>query len=411
MSETWGESTGRIDRRGFLGASAGALAASAALADGLPAAADDTPKTTQPFELAKRTLGRTDARVTILNLGTWQSPGGNRLLRFAWANGVRYFDTAKSYGSEPMIARWLQAMPPGTRQDLFLVTKDEPQTPRQLIAQLDQRLAALQTDYVDLFFVHALGDTNFGYELEWPNSREFKQVADAIRKSGKAKYVGFSTHHPRRDLLLQAAAQGGFVDAIMVQNNPWIAQEDNMNRALDACYKKGIGLISMKQVAGNMNLNAIGAQFPEAAAKGLSPYQALLTAIWSDERFASCCVSMRNTDQIRENAAAASAFAPLTTTEINRLRDACIAAGPTMCASCDGRCGRAGGTEAELGNLTRFLTYHEHHGYKAEARRLYAKLHPAARQWQGADLEAARQACPNHLDFAHLLPRADELLG
>jgi predicted aldo/keto reductase-like oxidoreductase len=170
-------------------------------------------------------------------------------------------------------------------------------------------------------------------------------------------------------------------------------------------------LISMKQVAGNMNLNAIAAQYPELAAKGLSPYQALLTAIWSDERFASCCVSMRNTDQIRANAAAASAFAPLNTSEINRLRDACIAAGPTMCASCDGRCSQAGGTEAELGNLTRFLTYHEHHGYKAEARRLYAKLGAAARQWQGADLEAARQACPNHLDFARLLPRADELLG
>ena len=52
-------------------------------------------------------------QVTILNLGTWQSPGGDRLLRFAWANGVRYFDTAKSYGSEPMIGRWLQAMPGG----------------------------------------------------------------------------------------------------------------------------------------------------------------------------------------------------------------------------------------------------------------------------------------------------------
>src|SRR4029077_7726970 len=147
----------------------------------------------------------------------------------------------------------------------------------------------------------------------------------------------------------------------------------NMNRALDACYKRGIGLISMKQVAGNVNLNAIAAEYPELAAKGLTPYQALLQAIWSDDRFASVCVSMRNTDQIRENAAAASSFAPMNATEINRLRAACIAAGPTMCASCDGRCSKAGGTEAELGNLTRFLTYHDHHGYRAEARRLYGE--------------------------------------
>ena len=41
MSETWGESTGRIDRRGFLGAGAGAIAAAAALGDGPPAAAQD----------------------------------------------------------------------------------------------------------------------------------------------------------------------------------------------------------------------------------------------------------------------------------------------------------------------------------------------------------------------------------
>ena len=242
-------------------------------------------------------------------------------------------------------------------------------------------------------------------------SQEFKQAADAIRKSGKAKFVGFSTHHPQRALLLQAAAQGGFVDVIMLQNNPWIAQDDNMNRAFDACYKRGIGLVSMKQVAGNMNLDEIGMPLPELTAKGLTPYQALLHAIWTDERFSSVCVSMRNTDQIRENAAAARIFKPMTKAEIDRLHDACIAAGPTMCASCDGRCSRAAGTTAELGNLTRFLTYHDHHGYRAEARRLYAELGAAARDWQGADLEAARQACPNRLDFAKLLPRAEEVLG
>ena len=72
---------------------------------------------------------------------------------------------------------------------------------------------------------------------------------------------------------------------------------------------------------------------------------------------------------------------------------------------------RAAGTMAELGNLTRFLTYHDHHGYRAEARRLYAQLGTAARDWHGSDLEAARQACTNKLDFAKLLPRAEDCLG
>jgi uncharacterized protein len=408
MREVCADRTEGIDRRVFLATGAGALAAAAALGDGQPAGAQATTK--PPAVLPMRALGRTGAKVTILSLGTWMSPGGGRLLRTAWANGVRYVDTAKSYGSEPMIGAWLNAVPV-PRNELFLVTKDQPNTPAQLIEQLDQRLEALQTDYVDLIFLHALGDRDFDAELQWPMSQEFKDTADAIRKSGKAKFVGFSTHHPARAQLLQAAVQGGFVDAIMLQNNPWIAQDDDMNRALDACYKRGIGLISMKQVAGNMNLDEIGMQLPQFTAQGLTPYQALLHAIWTDERFSSVCVSMRNTDQIRENAAAAAVFKPLKKAEIERVRDACIAAGPTMCASCDGRCGRAAGTTAELGNLTRFLTYHDHHGYRAHARRLYSELDDTARDWHGANLEAARQACPNRLDFAKLLPRAEEVLG
>ena len=336
--------------------------------------------------------------MTILTLGTWRSPGLDRLMRFAWNSGVRYFDSAKGYGSEPAIGRWLQATPEA-RKELFLVTKDHTNTPRQLIRQLDERLAQLKTDYVDLIFIHALGDHNTDAQVTWPSSKEFKETAEAIRKSGKAKFVGFSTHHQRRPEILQAAADGGFVDVIMLQNNPWSAQEDAMNRALDACHKRGIGLISMKQVAGNVNLDQISQRLPGLKEKGLTPYQALLHAIWTDERFSSCCVSMRNTDQIRENIEAARHFKPMTKAEIHQLRDACIAAGPTLCAGCDGRCSQAAGTSAELGTLTRYLTYHEHHGYRGEARRLYSELSDAARDWTGADLEAARHACPNKLDL------------
>ncbi len=80
---------------------------------------------------------------------------------------------------------------------------------------------------------------------------------------------------------------------------------------------------------------------------------------------------------------------------------------PTPAASPDGQCRRS----AELCNLTRFLTYHDHHGHRAEARRLDAELDHVARDWHGADLEAARRACPNQLDFARLLPRAEGVLG
>ena len=53
---------------------------------------------------------------------------------------------------------------------------------------------------------------------------------------------------------------------------------------------------------------------------------------------------------------------------------------------------------------------HEHHGTRADARQRYAALPPEARDWSGADLAAARAACPNRLDFAKLLPEVEKCL-
>jgi hypothetical protein len=120
---------------------------------------------------------------------------------------------------------------------------------------------------------------------------------------------------------------------------------------------------------------------------------------------------MFNTDQINQNTDAARRFKPMNETEIHELRAALLDSGPMMCAECDGRCGRAAGTEARLSDLTRFLTYHEHHGARRWACEAYAQLTEEERNWHGADLEAARAVCPTKLDFAQLLPQVDHLLG
>ena len=105
----------------------------------------------------------------------------------------------------------------------------------------------------------------------------------------------------------------------------------------------------MKQLAGQMQFTA--KHVPSIKAKGLTPAQGLLQAIWTDERFSASCVTLRNTEQIRENADAARRFEPLKQAEIEELRDAVLASNPTMCPGCDGRCSLAGGTKARLGDL------------------------------------------------------------
>ena len=77
-----------------------------------------------------------------------------------------------------------------------------------------------------------------------------KDEIEAIKKTGKVRFVGFTTHDGSIADQLQAAAKGGFVDAIMLSYAPWLAKDSALNKALDACYEKQIGLVAMKLFAG-----------------------------------------------------------------------------------------------------------------------------------------------------------------
>ena len=68
-----------------------------------------------------------------------------------------------------------------------------------------------------------LGDHSVEQGLEWPKSKEMKETVEVMKKSGKAKFVGFSSHHVAGRN--SKARQGGFVDVIMLQYNPWLDKD------------------------------------------------------------------------------------------------------------------------------------------------------------------------------------------
>jgi predicted aldo/keto reductase-like oxidoreductase len=412
------DETNSTDRRTFL--QAGALATAAALS--LPAGSSAQDADQPP--IPRRKLGKTGVEVTMLDQGSVRGQSFDKLIRYAYSKGIRTFDTAKVYGTEAAFKNWF-AQVPDVRKQIFLITKDMPKRPTQIPAMIDDRLKAMETDYIDLFFVHGLGDDHKLQDAVdmvkgvGEIGKEFRDAADAIKKSGKVKFIGFSSHHKDRAAIIQAAAEGGIVDAIMLQYTAWLDKESPLNKALDSAHKADIGLITMKQIAafgfGDQRkgsiLDDVVRKVPNLKERNLTPFQGLLHAIWTDERLSASCVSMKNFDQIRDNTDAARRFAPMKEAVITQLRDAMLGHGPTLCGDCDGRCMVAAGTKAELGNLTRFLTYHEHHGDRSVARQEYSKLDPAARDWSDADLVAARAACPSKLDFAKLLPEVDRHLA
>ncbi len=198
-----------------------------------------------PLKVPTRKFGRTGVQVPILSLGGIFDTGQNHVMMHQAVKwGVTYWDTATRYnrvGSEPGIGKYFARFPEH-RQRIFLVTKSPTINVNFLDNELDASLKRLQTDYVDLYFIHQVDDVR--RELK----EETRRWAEKAKKAGKIKYFGFSTH---ADMAynLRLAAKLGWIDGIMTTYNYRLMVDDDMNRALDACHKVGIGLTAMKTQA------------------------------------------------------------------------------------------------------------------------------------------------------------------
>ncbi len=403
-----------VSRRRFIKTSAAVAAAST-----VPAIAADEKKKEQDAKslVPTRRLGKTEVDVSMLSMGA--SGGATaRQLNTAKEVGIRYLDTADCYGNgqhEKDLGEWLKTQ---KREEWFVVSKDHPKTPAQWIEMLDARLKNMQSDYIDLYFIHMLGDREYqGHGSEtWPVDKEWQKAAERIKKSGKAKFVGFSTHardiDARCALLETAAKKESWVEAIMVATNPNLVKENaRFNKALDACYKANVGLISMKECKIGRSNDQVKKFLPKFEAMGLTPYAAILSAIWTDERFASICSAMDNVKKIRENAETAKNFKPFTKEQMSACLDLINAYDHTFCCACTGKCREAGNTTADLNSIARYLTYYEEMGEHAHARELFAALPKAERQLDGIDTRAAHRACTCHLDFSRIIKAAKEKLA
>jgi aryl-alcohol dehydrogenase-like predicted oxidoreductase len=358
--------------------------------------------------LPLRPLGRNGPKVTMLNMGGMMPALSPQYLDMAWSMGIRYLDTADCYlkgKSEKIVGQWL-AKYPERRQELFLVSKDHPrQGPQQLLEMIDRRLEACGTSYLDAFYVHGIGGREYGdASLDWPRSDAFRKVADQLKSSGKVKMVGISCHDPRLIDYLNATAEGGFLDIVMLQYTPFFEKGGALDRALDALHEKGIALVAMKTMR---NTKDVPKRLPELDQLGLTTHQGVLHACWSDPRIASICNMIDNVDQMQSSTAAARSYKkPLEMAQLEALKQAVLAARPTLCPGCPSCSAFAASSTLALQDIARFVTYYEHDG-NLEAREFYHELPRSARNSDGIDLATLRDQCAYHVDYPSLMRRAE----
>ncbi len=358
--------------------------------------------------LPRRQLGKNGPKVTLLNLGGMMAALSPDYLDIAWSMGIRYFDTADCYikgQSEKIIAQWL-AKYPERRKEIFLVSKDHPRKgPEQLLEMIDKRLQACGTDYLDAFYIHGIGPKEYGDDsLNWPKNDAFKRVAEQLKSSGKVKMVGFSCHDGRLPDYLNAAAEGGFIEIIMLAFNPFYPKGGPLDQALDACHQAGIGLVAMKTMR---NTGDVPKRLPELDKLGLTTHQAVLHAVWSDPRIASICNMIDNVDQMSTSTAAARSYKePLKLAHRELLQETILAGRRTMCTGCPSCEALAKQTGFAFHDIARFVTYYEQDG-NTEARDYYRALAREHRDSSQLDLAALRDACHFKTDYPEIVRRAE----
>ena len=243
-----------------------------------------------------RRCGRSGLKLPAVSLGLWHNFGDDKpiesqraILRRAFDRGVTHFDLANNYGppyggaETNFGAIFAQDFRP-YRDELVISTKagydmwpgpyGEWGSRKYLLGSLDQSLARMGLDHVDIFYSHR-------FDPETPLEETMGALATAVQ-SGRATYAGISSYSAERTREATALLRDMGVPLLIHQPsysmlNRWV--EDGDPSLLDVLGEEGIGCIAFSPLAQGMLTDRYLDGIPEdsRAAQGKSLDPSLLT--------------------------------------------------------------------------------------------------------------------------------------
>ncbi len=198
------------------------------------------------------TLGRTGIQTSRLAMGSGTVGVGHhshqtdlgigglsKLFLNGYDNGLRFFDSADSYGSHPHVAEALKHV---DRSKVAILTKSWARDADGMRADLDRFRRELKTEYIDVFLMHCLT------EGDW--TTRYRPVMDVLEESkhkGIIRAHGCSCHSIEA---LHAAAKSPWVDVDLVRINPigshMDADPETVVSVIREMKAAGKGIIGMK---------------------------------------------------------------------------------------------------------------------------------------------------------------------
>ncbi|MGH6767611.1 MAG: aldo/keto reductase [Xanthobacteraceae bacterium] len=200
------------------------------------------------------TLGRTGLHVSVAGLGTGgfsrlglragkSEDEAARLIEEAVGLGINFIDTAPSYGTEAAVGKALKSLP---RKQVAIATKvpvnrnDVWFTPEQVVASLDNSLREMGTDYVDVFNLHGVNQSEYDYAFNTIVPVLLEQKA-----KGKLRHIGVTEDavYDFTNEMIQRALRDPVWDVFMVAFH--MMHQSARRTVFPGTREKGIGTLLM----------------------------------------------------------------------------------------------------------------------------------------------------------------------
>jgi len=342
--------------------------------------------------IRKRKLGKTGLEVTEVAFGCMITSDQSVIERAADL-GVNLFDTARGYqggNNERLVGAALK----GRRDKVHISTKSGAGTKEDALAQLDESLKQLGTDHVDIWYLH-------GKSRAADLKDELLEAQQLAKQQGKIRFAGVSLHSGHAEVIPAAIEKK--LDVVLLTHNFTMGERNDA--LLKSLHDAGLGVVAMKVMAGGRGPEAAAARAKLAAQGGL-----LAALKWALRKpFVHATIpSTTDMAQLDENLKAMAE--PWTAADEQKLvarldqirTDYC-----SMCGQCEGSCPKG----LPVADVLRFLTYAEGYGQFALGRESFLALTAAQREVRCSECASCAVRCPQGVEVARRLGRAQELFA
>ena len=368
-----------MDRRKFF--ESGLLAAGLSLSGG--SESKGAAAASGELKMKYRTLGRTGLKVSEVCFGTygWQN---TPVLETALEAGINLISTCADYQNGqaeraigPAVAR---------RRDKLVLSSgiDCMRNPgeQEMLDRLEKSLENLRTTYLDLYVPHQ-ADT-----LENVTNPAIPRAFEKMKKAGKARFLGISTHSSQLEPMLDRAIDLGYFDFLLCKYN--FMEYKSQMKIFERAGEKTLGIIPFKIRAGSGE-----AEVKALQEKGLELNQARIRWALTNRNVTSVCAHFNNFSAVNEVLQTVNtAFSETDGRLLDQYRQAFDTRYCRGCGTCEKSCPYG----VDVKNILRYQMYFKCYGFEKEALARYAALPqnagPASCESCSAPCE---RACPHGL--------------